>query len=44
MSLFFNNYVINRFKETAGDDNIPIMTNGYPTFEWDPVVTILDND
>ena len=37
-------YVIDRVEEMAARENQPIMTNGYPIFEWQPGVPILYED
>ena len=37
-------YVIDRVEDLAAQENQPIMTNGYPIFEWTPGVPILEED
>ena len=38
-----DDYVINRFAETARSDNQPITNNGNPIFEWAPAVPKLND-
>ena len=37
-------YFIDTVKEMEISDKQLTMTNGYPIFQWDPGVAILDND
>jgi KUP system potassium uptake protein len=37
-------YVIDRVEDMAAQEDQPIMTNGYPIFEWSPGVPILNED
>ena len=39
-----DDYVLDHVEESAEEEDQPVMTNGYPIFEWIPGTTTDDED